>query len=214
MFSCSAVGVSNYSSWCNKDFEKNIQDAKKTSDQAARTKLYEDAQVIFADGPFGDFFVSKALAPDVRAKAIAALAARLGHHAQVAAAFTASDLAKAPLPAGSPQDWTLRDRARASFDPARSGDVVALLDRAVVPIIEPTPDYIATHGSAWDYDRRVPLLFWRKGLPGFEQPAPVETVDIAPTLAALLGLKVPEGSFDGRCLDLDGGRDNTCDARH
>jgi len=48
LFSCSAVGVSNYSSWCNQDFEKAIQDAKKTSDMAARSKLYEDAQVIFA----------------------------------------------------------------------------------------------------------------------------------------------------------------------
>jgi dipeptide transport system substrate-binding protein len=48
LFSCSAIGVSNYSSWCNPDFEKAIQDAKKTSDPAARTKLYEEAQVIFA----------------------------------------------------------------------------------------------------------------------------------------------------------------------
>jgi dipeptide transport system substrate-binding protein len=48
LFSCAAIGVSNYSSWCNQDFEKDINGAKKTSDQAERTKLYEDAQVIFA----------------------------------------------------------------------------------------------------------------------------------------------------------------------
>jgi dipeptide transport system substrate-binding protein len=48
LFACSAVGVSNYSSWCNKDFEDLIQKAKTTSDQAERTKLYEQAQVIFA----------------------------------------------------------------------------------------------------------------------------------------------------------------------
>jgi hypothetical protein len=47
-------------------------------------------------------------------------------------------------------------------------------------------------------------------LAGFEQPAPVETVDIAPTLAALLGLKVPAGEFDGRCLDIDGGAGDIC----
>jgi dipeptide transport system substrate-binding protein len=40
--------VSNYSSWCNDDFEKAIQDAKKTADPAARTKLYEAAQAVFA----------------------------------------------------------------------------------------------------------------------------------------------------------------------
>lgn len=48
LFSCSAVGVSNYSSWCNKDFEADIQKAKTSSDMAVRTKAYEDAQVIFA----------------------------------------------------------------------------------------------------------------------------------------------------------------------
>ena len=124
--------------------------------------------------------------------------------------FAAGELAATPTPSGSPQDWNLRDRARASFDPERSGDVVVLLDRAVAPIPFPAKGYTATHGSAWDYDRRVPLMFWRKGINGFEQPAPVETVDIAPTLAAVLGLKVPDGSFDGRCLDLDGSEGNSC----
>jgi arylsulfatase A-like enzyme len=85
-----------------------------------------------------------------------------------------------------------------------------MLNRAVVPIIAARPGYTATHGSPYDYDRRVPLLFWRKGLPGMEQPQPVETVDIAPTLAALIGLKVPQGAFDGRCLDIDGGPGNSC----
>jgi dipeptide transport system substrate-binding protein len=47
LFSCSAIGVSNYSSWCNKEFEDLIQKAKITSDQAERTKLYEEAQVVF-----------------------------------------------------------------------------------------------------------------------------------------------------------------------
>jgi dipeptide transport system substrate-binding protein len=47
LFSCSAVGVSNYSSWCNEDFEALIQGAKTVSDQAERTKLYEEAQVLF-----------------------------------------------------------------------------------------------------------------------------------------------------------------------
>jgi dipeptide transport system substrate-binding protein len=48
LFSCSAIGVSNYSSWCNQDFEDLIQKAKSVSDQAERAKLYEQAQVIFA----------------------------------------------------------------------------------------------------------------------------------------------------------------------
>ena len=81
-----------------------------------------------------------------------------------------------------------------------------------MPIVAALPGFTATHGSAWDYDRRVPILFWRSGLGGFEQPHPVKTVDIAPTLAALVGLKVGEAEFDGRCLDLDPGAGNTCEA--
>ncbi len=166
--------------------------------------------LVYGDGPFGDMYLSRALTPAQKGLALDALVAKLRAHPQVAAAFAAGELAASPTPSGSPQDWTLRDRARASFDPERSGDVVVLLDRAVSPIANPGKGYTSTHGSAWDYDRRVPLMFWRKGMNGFEQPAPVETVDIAPTLSALLGLKVPDGSFDGRCLDLDGSERNSC----
>ncbi len=47
LFSCSAIGVSNYSSWCNDDFEAAIQAAKTTNDQEERIKLYTTAQEIF-----------------------------------------------------------------------------------------------------------------------------------------------------------------------
>jgi predicted AlkP superfamily pyrophosphatase or phosphodiesterase len=79
----------------------------------------------------------------------------------------------------------------------------------VTPIASPGVGYVATHGSFWDYDRRVPILFWRKGMTGFEQPLSVETVDIAPTLAALIHVPVPV-QIDGRCLDLDAGSGTTC----
>jgi predicted AlkP superfamily pyrophosphatase or phosphodiesterase len=171
-----------------------------------------DGPLLYADSVFGDFYVNRSLSAAQKAQVTQALVTLVRAHPQVAAAFTADELGKTPLPAGNPQDWSLKDRARASFDSARSGDVVILLDRAVTPIPEAIPGmYVATHGSAFDYDRRVPMLFWRRGLRGFEQPAPVETVDIAPSLAALIGLVVPEGTFDGRCLDLDGGSGNTCE---
>ena len=178
---------------------------------AAKTGIVVEGPLVIGDAPMGDLYVSRKLDPASRAKAVAALVGILKAHPQVAAAFTAEDLTRTPLPSGNPQDWTLKERARASYHPGRSGDVVLLLERTVTPIPEPMPGaYVATHGSAFDYDRRVPILFWRKGIHAFEQPQPVETVDIAPTLAAVLGLKVGEGAFDGRCLDLDGGAGNTC----
>lgn len=168
--------------------------------------------LLYGDGPFGDMYVSAGVSGSARNRVVAELVSIAKAHPQVAAVYTAQELAATPMPAGSPQDWTLKERARASFVADRSGDVVLLLDRAITPIPEPVPGaYVATHGSAWDYDRRVPMLFWRRGMTGFEQPAPVDTVDIAPTLAAVLGLKVDAGAFDGRCLDLDAGAGNTCE---
>ena len=171
-----------------------------------------DYGLVCADVPFGDYWVSHALPPARRAEVTAELVAEMRARPESAAVFTHAEIAAAPLAHGDPQDWPLLARARASFDDQRSGDVVLLLKRAVVPIPVPQPGYTATHGSAWDYDRRVPLLFWRKGVPGLEQPAPVETVDIAPTLSALIGLPVPAGAYDGRCLDIDGGPADTCRA--
>lgn len=177
---------------------------------AAELGIAVNGPLLYGDGPFGDFYVTRAISQEQRGRVIAAMVERLRGHPQVSAVFTAAELSRVRTPTGNPQDWTLIERARSSFDAQRSGDVVVLLERAVVPVIAPGPGYVATHGSAWDYDRRVPLLFWRKGWAGFEQPAPVETVDIAPSLAAMLRLKIPEGRFDGRCLDLDGGVGNTC----
>ena len=178
---------------------------------AAKTGITVDGPLVFGDAPMGDLYVSRKLDAAQRAKVIAALVEVLKASPQVADVFTGEELAAVPVPSGDPQDWTIKQRARASYQAGRSGDVVLMLGRTVTPIPEPMPGaYVATHGSAFDYDRRVPILFWRKGLRSFEQPQPVETVDIAPTLAAVLGLKLPEGTFDGRCLDLDGGAGDTC----
>jgi len=104
----------------------------------------------------------------------------------------------------------LIQRARASFDPGRSGDLYVMLKPGVTPIADTSRGYVATHGSPWDYDRRVPILFWRRGMTPFEQPLAVETVDIMPTLAALIGLPLAPGSVDGRCLDLVAGPRTSC----
>jgi predicted AlkP superfamily pyrophosphatase or phosphodiesterase len=126
----------------------------------------------------------------------------------VEAVLTATQIAATPMPTTPPETWTLLERARASFDPERSGDLLVLLRPRVTSVVAPGKTYVETHGSPWDYDRRVPILFWRKGMAGFEQPLSVETVDIVPTLAATIGL--PVKGLDGRCLDLDPGAGDTC----
>jgi len=159
----------------------------------------------------GDVWVDPKLTADQRTKVLAAAIARYRADPQVAAVFTPDEIAAAPAPEGPPETWTLLQRERASFDPARSGDFLVFL-KPRITAIPPRgyPGAVATHGSPWDYDRRVPILFWRKGIKGFEQPLSVETIDIAPTLAGVLGFAIKPGEMDGRCLDIDGGAGSTC----
>ncbi|HEX8553407.1 MAG TPA: alkaline phosphatase family protein [Sphingomonas sp.] len=159
-------------------------------------------------GSEGDVYVDRALPAATRARVIAAAQRRFRAHPQVAAAYTAAEIAAQAPPTGPADEWTLLERARASFDRERSGDLLVMLKPRVSPIGVPAIGYVGTHGSPWDYDRRVPIIFWRKNAPGFEQPLAVETVDIAPTLAATIGLPIP--GVDGRCLDLDPGVADSC----
>jgi predicted AlkP superfamily pyrophosphatase or phosphodiesterase len=177
---------------------------------AAERKLKIAGPLLYADGPFGDVWVDPALTGRKREKVVARAKALYLAHRQVAAVFTRAEIQAVKPPAGPPDTWSLAERVRASFHPGRSGDLVVLLKPWVTPIAEAGAGYVATHGSPWDYDRRVPILFWRKGITPFEQPLAVETVDIAPTLAALIGLPIPAGEIDGRCLDLDAGAGSTC----
>ena len=124
------------------------------------------------------------------------------HRDEVAAVFTRSQLIAAKMPGAPPDQWSLLDRARASFYEKRSGDLVVLLKPYVTTYPATSDNYISSHGSPWDYDRRVPIIFWWPGIAGFEQPAAVETVDIAPTLADVVGLKIDAPGMDGRVLQI------------
>ncbi|HEV7415704.1 MAG TPA: ABC transporter substrate-binding protein, partial [Tianweitania sediminis] len=47
LLGCDAVGGNNRAQWCNQEYDDLVTKAKETTDQAERTKLYEEAQVIF-----------------------------------------------------------------------------------------------------------------------------------------------------------------------
>jgi predicted AlkP superfamily pyrophosphatase or phosphodiesterase len=175
---------------------------------AARLKL--PGEVLYGDGAFGDMYIDRKLTAAQRARVLREAVAAYRRHAQVAAVFTKAELAAAPGPSGPPDTWSLIQRAKASFDPERSGDFIVLLKPRVTPIFDTSRGYVSTHGSPWDYDRRVPILFWRKGMTSFEQSLAVETADILPTLAATIGVTIPAGTIDGHCLDLDEGPGSTC----
>lgn len=169
--------------------------------------------LIWGDGPAGDLYFDRSLTAVQRARVEAATLALLRAHPQVQTVFTKAEIAATPSPSGPPESWSLIQEARASFDPQRSGDLLLLLKPRVMSIPESAVmGSVATHGSPWDTDRRVPILFWRKGLTHFEQPLGIETVDIMPTLAALIKLPVQKDEIDGRCLDLIAGDGDSCAA--
>jgi predicted AlkP superfamily pyrophosphatase or phosphodiesterase len=138
----------------------------------------------------------EALRDRVRDAAVAWLKAR----PEVEAVFTAAETVAAVPPPGKPAPaLTIVERFHESYDPERSGDIqVALKPLTSVGMPRASGDYVAGHGSPWDYDRRVPILFWWPGVEPAARPEPIETVDIAPTLAGLAG--VPAPAVDGRCL--------------
>jgi hypothetical protein len=153
---------------------------------------------------FGDIYLDRALRPADRARVLREAVAAYSAHPQVQAVYTADQLRRVALPTSSPDRWTLIERIRASFDLDRSGDLIVVLRQHVTPIPD-TTRYVATHGSPWDYDRRVPILFWRPGMAAANRNDTIETVDIMPTLAAMIGVPVETGTIDGQCLRGVGG---------
>jgi arylsulfatase A-like enzyme len=52
-----------------------------------------------------------------------------------------------------------------------------------------------THGSPWRYDTYVPIIFAGPGIYPQTVHRGVQTIDVAPTLSAYLGIKRPSGSW-------------------
>ena len=151
-------------------------------------------------GSIGDVWIDPKLSAADRARVLAEAVKIAKAHPQVETVFTAQQIAATPMPTSPPDKWTMLERARASYNAERSGAFVVVLKKFVTPIPDPTKGYVATHGSFWDYDRRVPIIFWRRGTAHAEVNRAIETVDIAPTLATWAGLPIVAGQVDGKCL--------------
>ena len=124
-----------------------------------------------------------------RADASACLARWLGGQDGVESVFTAEDIADGG--AGG----VARLFGNAYFE-GRSPHVQLHLSK----YYHPDARRGTGHGSAHDYDRRVPVLLWGRGIePGFNA-GPAGPEDIAPTLGRILGLDMPLES-DTRVLD-------------
>lgn len=106
--------------------------------------------------------------------------------------WTRSELEAGEAPAGvSPERFALY---RASYSPERSPDVLIEWQEGFLHLPESTS---TTHGTPALHDRHVPWLLRLPSGEGRAVDAEAGTVDIAPTVARLLGVPYPEG-LDGR----------------
>jgi predicted AlkP superfamily pyrophosphatase or phosphodiesterase len=137
-----------------------------------------------------------------RARIGAAALALVKRDPAVAEAFDSNAiLTMEPAPEDAAiEELSVAERLRRSAYPGRVGDILVAFKPHLTPAT-PGTTYVSTHGSPWDYDRRIPILFWWKGVTPHERVLPLDTVDIAPTIAAATGIK-PPADVDGVCRSL------------
>jgi predicted AlkP superfamily pyrophosphatase or phosphodiesterase len=85
---------------------------------------------------------------------------------------------------------------RVSVHPERSSDINLQFAPGVVMYAEGTG-----HGTPYAYDQHVPLVIRGAGRPAVDDQV-VWSVDVAPTIAELVGVAVPAG-VDGKAISLD-----------
>ena len=77
------------------------------------------------------------------------------------------------------------------FHQKRSGDVLYVLEPAVISYSRTG----STHGSGFNYDTHVPLLFYGQGIKKGSSVERTEITDLAPTISALLNISFPNGTI-------------------
>jgi predicted AlkP superfamily pyrophosphatase or phosphodiesterase len=116
---------------------------------------------------------------------------RIKHLSFVADAFTRDDLAS-----GSDETRPFINLYRNNYFVDRSPDIMLRYREYWIISDEP---HGTSHGTPYDYDRHVPLIFYGEGIkPGLDTLR-AASVDITPTLSELLGT-APPADIDGRSL--------------
>jgi hypothetical protein len=89
-----------------------------------------------------------------------------------------------------------------NFNPRRSDDIFLVFEPHC--FINDFDGLIVAcvHGAPWRYDTFVPVVFAGGKLTGQRVCRPIETVDVAPTLSAIVGAKPPSGSRSGPLLEV------------
>jgi predicted AlkP superfamily pyrophosphatase or phosphodiesterase len=119
-----------------------------------------------------------------------AVAAELEKFDGVSTAVSSTALRTASLP-----DTLLMRSILRNFHQKRSGDIYLVFEPNVFINDFDGLTVASTHGSPWRYDTYVPVMFAGAGLQPKTVSRAVTPYDIAPTLAAWLGVKPPSGTI-------------------
>jgi len=117
----------------------------------------------------------------------------------VAAAVSSNALRTGRLP-----DTLLMRSILRNFHPKRSGDIFLVFEPNIFINDFDGLEVASTHGSPWRYDTFVPVMFAGDGLQPKIVSRPVTPYDIAPTLAARLGVKPPSAAVGHPLVEVLG----------
>ncbi len=88
----------------------------------------------------------------------------------------------------------ITQKVQNSFYPSRSGDIYLVFEPNVFVADFDGLNVASVHGSPWRYDTHVPIIFAGMKLKGQTINRPVATVDLAPTLSALMNINAPSSA--------------------
>ncbi len=103
-------------------------------------------------------------------------------------------IASSSLESGSFPDTRMTRRVLNNYHPDRSGDIFVVFEPNWFINDFDGLEVAVTHGSPWRYDTFVPIIFVRHGVVNKVIFREVHTIDVAPTLAAIMGIKMPSGA--------------------
>ena len=105
------------------------------------------------------------------------------------------------LLASQRESWDRNDRdvrfALNDYDPVRSGEALLIPRRGVIVYPDPRG---STHGSQYEYDTNVPLVFWGANVKAGVSDAERTPYDFAPTVGRILGVDLPDAT--GTAIEL------------
>ncbi|WP_343605976.1 alkaline phosphatase family protein [Fluviicola sp.] len=143
------------------------------------------------------YLSDEVLGTDLEPKVIALLKDEISKWKEVKKVYTKED-----LQVKTAENW--QQMVASGYDRERSGELIFILQPGYLPKSSDTPASHrgTSHGSAFNYDTHVPVLFYGKEILPQEVFTPYEIVDITATLVHILDVQRPNTAVGKPMLEL------------